>query len=318
MTTSEVHVAVAVIIQAQRVLITRRHNHVHQGGLWEFPGGKLEPGESVEHALRREIEEEVGVLVTCAQPLIKLRHDYGDKNVLLDVWLVTAFEGQAEGKEGQAWQWVPCAQLRQYDFPAANQAIIDAVQLPDHYLITPEPGNHWHEFLHQLRATLNRHPGIGLVQLRAKQLSELDYAQLAERVVETCHAKGVRVMLNADPALATDVGADGIHLTSGRLMALHRRPLSTQLWLGASCHNEAEICQAIKVGANFLVLGPVLATGSHPGASVLGWAGFGRLVQRSCIPVYALGGMTSVQLSASTSLGAQGIAAISGLWQYSV
>jgi len=315
MKTSEVHVAVAVIIdQAQHVLITRRHNHAHQGGLWEFPGGKIEAGESVEQALQREIGEEVGLRVNSSQPLITLRHDYGDKKVRLEVRSVTAFQGQAAGKEGQAWQWVPCSQLRQYEFPAANQAIIDAIQLPDHYLITPEPGHNPGDFLTQFDATLRHHPSIRLVQLRAKQLGDQEYRQLAEQVIARCHAKGINVMLNAEPSLVVDVGADGVHLTSQRLMALRSRPLPAQYWLAASCHNEVEICHAIKIGVNFVVLGPVLATNSHPGTPALGWSHFGHLVEVSSIPVYALGGMRAQQVNTAKAWGAQGIAAISGFW----
>lgn len=126
---SEVHVAVGVVLDAdRRILITRRADDAHQGGLWEFPGGKLEDGESVEKALRRELLEELGISVGSTRPLIEIRHDYGDKQVLLDVHLVGDFRGDARGLEGQPLRWVSAAELGDYAFPAANVPIVDAIK----------------------------------------------------------------------------------------------------------------------------------------------------------------------------------------------
>lgn len=123
-----VHVAVAVIINdSAQVLLTRRHEHSHQGGLWEFPGGKLEPGESPGEALRRELLEELALEVQTHEPLLQIEHDYGDKQVLLDVHRVTAFSGQPRPCEGQPMSWVSCAALRDYEFPAANEPIVAAL-----------------------------------------------------------------------------------------------------------------------------------------------------------------------------------------------
>lgn len=134
-----IHVAAAVIRAVDgRVLIAKRPLDKHQGGLWEFPGGKVEAGESVEAALARELAEELGITVTAAQPLIQVRHDYPDKQVLLDVWQVLAFSGEPHGAEGQPLAWVEPAQLPGYSFPAANRPIVAAARLPDRYLITPD------------------------------------------------------------------------------------------------------------------------------------------------------------------------------------
>ena len=124
-----VHVAVAVIINAQQqVLIALRQTHQHQGDLWEFPGGKVEADESVYAALLREINEEVGLVITSAHELLIVSHDDGDKTVLLDVWRVDDFSGQAQGREGQHLRWCPISALKQDEFPAANVAIIDAIK----------------------------------------------------------------------------------------------------------------------------------------------------------------------------------------------
>tara|TARA_R110000850_G_scaffold161207_1_gene285632 strand:+ start:23754 stop:24158 length:405 start_codon:yes stop_codon:yes gene_type:complete len=127
--TPRIHVAAAVILAAdQRILIARRHENKHQGGLWEFPGGKVESDETVAAALHRELREELAISVQSAEPFIEVQHDYADKAVLLDVWWVRAFSGQPQGNEGQPLQWVTVAELADYAFPAANQPIIDALQ----------------------------------------------------------------------------------------------------------------------------------------------------------------------------------------------
>ena len=124
-----VHVAAAVIRGVDgRILIARRADTQHQGGLWEFPGGKVEAGESVEAALGRELKEELGIVVEAARPLIQVQHDYPDKQVLLDVWEVSAFTGEPHGAEGQPLAWVAQRELADYAFPAANQPIVAAAR----------------------------------------------------------------------------------------------------------------------------------------------------------------------------------------------
>ncbi len=123
-----VHVAVGVIVnKAGQILISRRSPHAHQGGLWEFPGGKVEAGETLEQALFRELKEELGIETQEYSPLLQLRHDYADKAVLLDVCIVREFQGEARGMEGQALQWVTGEELDSYSFPAANEAINEAI-----------------------------------------------------------------------------------------------------------------------------------------------------------------------------------------------
>ena len=129
-----VHVAVGVLVNEQgHILLSKRGDNQHQGGLWEFPGGKVESGESVFDALVREFVEEVGVRILNATPLLQIQHDYGDKQVLLDVWISRqpnnvsekrVFEGVAQGKENQLITWVDTKDLDNYEFPQANKAII--------------------------------------------------------------------------------------------------------------------------------------------------------------------------------------------------
>lgn len=124
---SLVHVAVGVILDGNRnVLITRRAAHAHQGGLWEFPGGKVESGESLTAALTRELREELGIVIGRTSALLEVRHDYGDKTVLLDVHVVWEFSGEAHGLENQPLAWVAPQELARYAFPAANMPIVAA------------------------------------------------------------------------------------------------------------------------------------------------------------------------------------------------
>jgi 8-oxo-dGTP diphosphatase len=125
-----VHVAVGVIVDAdgQRVLLAKRPAHVHQGDLWEFPGGKVEPGETSSQALARELREELAIEVVCCSPLLEVAHDYADKSVLLEVWQISRFTGQAQGSEGQLLRWAAIENLHQFTFPAANRRIVAQLQ----------------------------------------------------------------------------------------------------------------------------------------------------------------------------------------------
>ena len=137
MTDNVVHVAVAAIVNDKnQVLIAKRPDHVHQGGLWEFPGGKLEEEETVKQALLREIKEELNISISSYEPLIQIKYDYKDKSVLLDVKLVREYSGDPVGVEGQPIKWKNISDLNQLAFPSANKNIISALQLPDSYMIT--------------------------------------------------------------------------------------------------------------------------------------------------------------------------------------
>ncbi|MEW5757042.1 MAG: Nudix family hydrolase [Pseudomonadota bacterium] len=309
----ELHVAAAVIRDAEgRVLITQRPPHKHQGGCWEFPGGKVEAEESVEQALRRELEEELGIRVLEAEPLIRIPYEYPEHRVVLDVWQVMRFEGEAHGREGQPLRWVGSDDLRAYTFPAANLPIIAAARLPDRYLITPEPGGDASRFLLLLEQSLRS--GIRLVQLRCKTLGESSYVKLARQALELCARYRAQLLLNAAPELLVEVPAHGVHLSSAQLWSHQTRPVAADQWLAASCHTERDLHHARAIGVDFAVVSPVHATATHPDAAPLGWESFARLAAQAGMPVYALGGMGLQHLAQAKRCGAQGIAAISALW----
>ena len=313
MSSSVVHVAVGVVRNPQGdILIARRPAHVHQGGLWEFPGGKVEAGESLQLALQRELHEELDIDIVQTRPLIRIPHRYPDKQVLLDVWLVEAFNGVPHGKENQPIEWCSPAELWSRPFPAANRPIIQAVNLPEKYLITGNFTNEA-EFIRKLDAALKR--GVWLVQLRVKSMKNNAYAALAKIATEVCHEHGARLVLNANPAVVEKVGADGVHLTSERLMALSSRPLGLNKLVGASVHNQAQLEQAGRLNIDFSVISPVFPTPSHPNVKTLDWHGFQQLTEQATHPVYALGGMQAEHLSEVWQYGGQGIAAIRSLWK---
>lgn len=308
------HIVLAALLRADRVFIAKRPVAAHQGGCWEFPGGKLEDAETPAQALQRELGEEVGVQVTQARPLIRFPYDYPDRSVFLDVWLVTDFVGEPRGAEGQEVRWIGKAELGNYPFPPANGPILKALTLPRHYLITPDPpgSQAWPDFLSGLQRSLER--GIRLVQFRAPALDEEEYSKLAAMVIAQCRKFGARILLNHEPALVQTLGADGVHLNSTRLGHHATRPLPAGMLVAASCHSQAELVKAENLGCDFAVLSPVQFTATHPQAEPLGWQRFQRMTDAARVPVYALGGMSAEDGERAYWYGAQGIAAIRSLW----
>jgi 8-oxo-dGTP diphosphatase len=308
-----IHVVAAAIHDPRgAVLVAQRPLHKHQGGLWEFPGGKVEPGEDPLSALRREIDEEIGIEVAEARRLIRLGHDYKDRRVVLDVWSVQRWSGSPHGREGQSLQWLMPEALAGLPMPAADAPVVTALRLPDTYLVTPEIDDE-RQFLAQLDDSFQR--GIGLIQLRVKSCGEADFAALARRVLALRGRKSrSRILLNATPDVAAKLDADGVHLTSARLWRCTERPLPAHKWVAASCHGIDDLAHAQRIGVDFAVLGPVHRTASHPGAEPIGWERFGTAVSRVSIPVYGIGGLSRSDLATAWTHGAQGIAAITGLW----
>lgn len=307
---SLVHVAVAVLRNAQgEVLLSRRPQGVHLEGLWEFPGGKLEAGESAVGALLREIHEELGIRILSHRPLIQVRHSYVRKEVLLDVHLVDRWQGVAAGREGQQVAWLPPGGLGDYPMPDADRPIVTALRLPCRYLITPPQVEDESLFLQHIEASLQQ--GVRLLQLRLPGLGEAPYAALARKVLALCSAHAAELMVKHE-SLAMELGC-GLHLTGSGLLALKSRSLPSRQLLAASCHNRQQLQHAADAGVDFATLSPVQTTASHPHAQPLGWDRFASLARGAGLPVYALGGMQPEHLQQAWRSGAQGIAAIRGL-----
>ena len=312
MNTIEV-VAGALVNDRDEILLAQRPAGKHLAGLWEFPGGKREAGETWREALDRELDEELDIRVEKARPLIRIRHDYDDRSVILDVWVVSVWSGQARGREGQPVEWVLRNRLGERVFPAADKPVLMALSLPDQFLITPSFEGSADEFLAALDESIKIH-NLRLIQLRTGDWSPKAYGTLARDFVSVCHANGAKALLNADPRWITLTGADGVHLSASRLRGLANRPLPIELLVSASCHNEAELRQAGELELDFAVLSPVNQTATHPTATPLGWGKFEQLTGATNIPVYALGGLQPDHRQQSWERGGQGIAAIRSLW----
>lgn len=318
--TKLVHVAVGVIEDSHgNIFIAQRAADAHQGGLWEFPGGKLESGETTPQALQRELREELAIDVECCEPLIQIRHHYPDKSVLLDVYRVTKFHGQPTGNEGQPVRWVNKAELVHYSFPAANKPIVKAVVLPDCLAITgafasPE------DFTEKLTRVFQM--GVSGAVLRMENISPQTHLDLVNSASLLANRQKALLQLNTSlknysffvEQLKTT--AIGLHMNRHELMAHNQRPLGQDILLGASCHNPLELAKAVELGVDYILLSPVLPTNSHPDVNPLGWQIFTDLVSSVNIPVYALGGMNSDHLIQAKQCGGQGVASISAWWPH--
>lgn len=294
------------------IFVAERPQGTYYGGFWEFPGGKVEPGESFYEALTRELQEELGIHVQAAQPLIQFSHHYPERTVWLDVWKVTAYEGIPQGLEQQKTAWVPLSDLPQlHQTLTANRTIITALRLPSFYYITPEPTDDFELYLEKIFAI-----SPALVLFRAKKIAYSTYEQLAQSVIQRCHARNIACLIQGDPDSVDRLGADGLHLTAADLRKYTTRPLAKAKWLAASTHNLAEIQLAEALATDFITLSPVQATTSHPEANPLLWKKFAELVSQTALPCYALGGLTTDDYNIAIQHGAQGIAGIRGLYTF--
>jgi 8-oxo-dGTP diphosphatase len=310
--TDTIDVAVAILIRPDgRVLLAQRPAGKVYGGWWEFPGGKIEPGEEAAHGLAREVHEELGVDAERAYPWLTRRFEYPHANVRLHFFRVLAWRGEPHGREGQAFAWQDLARLTVGPVLPANGPVLKSLRLPTEYAISNATGVGEERFLAALDARLAT--GLRLVQLREKAMPRERLAALARRVVAAAASRGAIVLVNGDAALARDAGAHGVHLTASQLATATERPELE--WVAASCHTAAELRRAEALGLDFAVLGPVRATPTHPGAATLGWEGFESGARDAAIPVFALGGVRRDDLERAWSRGAHGIAMIRGAWE---
>jgi len=305
-------VAAAILDRSGRVLTCCRPAGKEFAGLWEFPGGKIEAGESAEAALRRELREELGIDATLGRRLIELPYRYPTKRVRIQLFAIDTFSGEPEPREGQGLRWCRPEALLGLPLLAANRPLVQSLLLPQRLLITPS-GLTETELLSGIEAALTR--GVRLLQLRLPEVKQSDYLRLAKLSLVRCRAAGAKLLLHGAPELLQQVSADGLHLPSRQLLALRERPVPTTLLLGASCHSPAELAQAAAIGADYATLGPVQPTASHPAAQPLGWTRFEQWVSAAALPVYALGGIGEADLPNILHRGGQGVAAIRALWR---
>lgn len=386
-----IEVVAGVIRDARgRILLARRTEGRDLAGLWEFPGGKREPGESPEGALVRELREELGIEAEVGDHLITVPQQYPDKHLTLDVREVRGFSGAARGREGQALVWVPPHKLAAYQMPPADVPVVAALGQPDRYLVTPDPtavlamgsaaaaapsgagglrGDDASSRTSRLPGPVDNALGLGRfaaasvrtamdrmvgtleplveplgqrrrrdasawtpvelrwlqaldralangirrVQLRAHGHDPARWPALAAAAVARCRAAKADVLVNGDVALATQLGA-GLHLRAAQLGEFMRRPLADGVPVAASCHTVEDLRSAQELGCDFVVVGSLKPTPSHPGEPGIGWDAFARLRETVSLPMYAIGGLGAADLPEARRHGAQGIAAIRAWW----
>jgi 8-oxo-dGTP diphosphatase len=306
------HVAAAVLLRPDgSYLLGQRAAGTFYPGYWEFPGGKVEVGESPREALIRELHEELGIEVIQAYPWIVREHLYEHANVKLHFFRVTEWRGELQDHVHAALAWQQAGVLSASPMLPANGPVLKALALPNFYAITHAGEIGIDRQLGQLEQSL-RH-GLRLVQIREPELVEPQLTSFAAEAVRLCQSFGARVLINGDAELARELGADGVHLPARQLLTLAERP-NFKL-VGASCHNADELARAEQLQLDFAMLGPVAQTASHPGQAALGWARFAEMTQNRSMPVFAIGGMNQSSMIDAWHNGAHGIAAIRGAWQ---
>lgn len=306
-----VDVAVAVIMEpGGACLLAERPAGKVYAGYWEFPGGKIEPGETVAAALAREIAEELGLVVRSSVPWLTRRHTYPHAEVRLHFRRVFDWSGVPHGREGQRFAWQTLDRFSVEPMLPANGPILRALGLPACYAVTDAQARGVDAFL--ARAVRAIAGGVRLIQLREKALPVAEVEYLGRRLMELAQPAGVRVLVNSDLELARRIGAHGVHLTAAQAQALGSRP--DVEWCGVSCHTREELDRAVLIDADLVVVGSVAPTPSHPEIAPIGWARFAQIIEQTPIPVYAIGGMTPGLLQAAREHGAHGIAMQRAAW----
>jgi 8-oxo-dGTP diphosphatase len=306
-----VRVAVAVLRRADgRVLLAQRLPGTPYAGYWEFPGGKLEAGESAQAALARELHEELGIDVARAAPWLVQRYVYPHAEVELNFFRVLEWRGDPHGRLGQATAWQTPGAFDVTPLLPANTVVLRALELPPVYAISMAEELGEENFLRRAKEAIAN--GLRLIQLREKSWPVGRVRRLAERLVPMARSAGARVLLNGDAALAAELGCAGVHWTSAALKGASMRPAG--MLCAASCHDSAELARAGELGLDFAVLGPVAATPSHRHAAPLGWERVAELLRATPLPVYALGGLTRDDLETAVTHGAHGVALRRAAW----
>jgi 8-oxo-dGTP diphosphatase len=283
------------------LLAQRPHGKVY-AGYWEFPGGKVEPGEPAEHALARELHEELGIDVETAYPWITRVFTYPHATVRLRFFRVLQWKNDPHPREDQAIAWQQPGRAIASPMLPANAPVLASLALPAEYAITDAARWGTALMLDKLERRLEQ--GLKLVQLREPQLDAEARYVFCANAIGRARRHGCKVMVKSPHP-----GADGIHFTAAELMRLDARPASGLA--AASCHTRQELERAMRLELDFAVLGPVREKADH---KPLGWPGFEKIASGTTIPVYAIGGLTRDDLDDARRAGAHGLAMIRGAW----
>lgn len=298
-----IEVAAAVIRDGRgRLLLSQRPKGKHLAGLWEFPGGKCEPGESAHAALVRELHEELGIEVDASEPLLSLTHHYAEKSVRLLMRTVDRFTGTARGCEGQAVDWFELSAARALSMPAADRPILQLLSLDPRMAMVdafPDSGS-IEAIVDGWRARLEA--GYKLLCLPGRGVDDRRLGAMVERCDSLARQFDARWLLGGRPALSERLGADGVHLHADELSLFDSRPVAADRVLAVTCRHDADLKHAARLDADFACLSPSTAKGAPD------WPDFAARVAASPVPVVVLG-VSPVDLATVRELGAFGIAA---------
>jgi 8-oxo-dGTP diphosphatase len=268
-------------------------------GYWEFPGGKIEPGEPAAAALARELHEELGVDIGEAYPWLTRVFTYPHGTVRLQFFRVLSWKNEPHPREDQAISWQSAGTPLQAPMLPANAPVLAALALPVEYGISSTKEYGIDGMLALLERRLQQ--GLKLLQIREPKLDESERKMFTEKAIGLAHRHGCKVLTKVPFP-----GADGVHYTATQLMSLDRR---SEGMVAASCHTRKELEHAMRLGLDFAVLGPV-----KDKSPALGWEKLRELTAFSSIPIYAIGGVTRADLREAWRAGAHGVAMIRGAW----
>lgn len=305
-----VDVAVGVLIRPDGAfLLASRPEGKPYARYWEFPGGKVEVGESVEHALRRELHEELGIDIGAVFPWLVREFEYPHAYVRLHFCRVFEWTGELHGREAQEFRFCTLQGLPAPLLPA-TVPVLRWLSLPPVYALTNATEAGEGRFQRQLEWGLQH--GIRMIQFREPGLP-VDAAERAfHATLERTRTAGALLLVSSRHPEAWARAADGVHLTARDLCAAGRRPAFE--WVGASVHDARQLATAASIGVDFAVLGPVAPTVSHPGNQGIGWQAFTEVASAAAVPVYALGGLSPADLLQSRRSGAHGVALQRAAW----
>jgi len=307
-----IEVAVGVLVRTDgAVLFGQRRVGKPYAGWWEFPGGKLESGECVEHALSRELHEELGIDVRRSFPWMVREHVYPHAHVRLSFRRVVDWSGTPCAREGQALAWRHPAMIDLAPLLPAAIPVIGWLRLPQRLGITHAMRMGDDAFVESLQAALAG--GLRLVQLREPGIAPDRLDSLWRELRRRCRSAGAALVVNSMHPASYARACDGVHLRSADLHAcVSRPPVSI---VGASCHDARDLERARALGVDYVVLGPVKPTQSHQGAAGLGWPAFASLARNAHVPVFALGGLDETDADDACAAGAHGIAMLRAAWR---
>lgn len=291
-----VDVAIAILIHRGKILVGWREEQQHQGGKHEFPGGKVEQGETPEEACRREIYEEVGIGLKDWHQFDYIHHEYDD--IIVNLHLFHSYvPDELLNLIHQPWAWYTREQLPHLNFPKANKNIIKRLYWP-HLIKISNTLSMVKSSDALLYWRIEEDPSEQYIE----QLTALDEGQRSNLIVN------VDIWQQLSPELQKQIKT--VHLKQSQLMNLHKCDLTVGVRYIAACHDAVSLKQAQQIGCDAVFISPVKSTTTHPEAVALGWERFSDLAQNSQIPVFALGGVHPDDLATAQQHGAYGLAGI--------